>query len=262
MKKGHIVPKEVCKYCGREISKSNMSKHIRSHENGNFEKYVNKSRYQLDHSDLFCKFCGKECKSTNSLCQHEIRCKDNPSRLIVCNNKFSNKGRTAWNKGLTKETDERVRKNGESVSRCRKEHPELFENCAGFTYNSQKYSYKYGTYKGYYCDSSWELAFIMYCIDNGIDVERNTSVYFEYDVGNKRYKFYPDFIIGNVFYEIKGGYDKNIEYKLKCFPSNKILVLINKDGIKKYLNYAKSTYGLEFASMYDRECPSWMDMRM
>ena len=28
-----------CKYCGRKISKSNMSKHIRSHENGNFEKY-------------------------------------------------------------------------------------------------------------------------------------------------------------------------------------------------------------------------------
>lgn len=29
-----------------------------------------------------CKFCGKECKNKNSLVQHEIRCPENPDRII------------------------------------------------------------------------------------------------------------------------------------------------------------------------------------
>ena len=32
--------------------------------------------------DLFCKYCSKKCKNLNSLRQHEIRCKENPDRII------------------------------------------------------------------------------------------------------------------------------------------------------------------------------------
>ncbi len=31
---------------------------------------------------MICKYCGKECKNKNSLHQHEIRCKNNPNRII------------------------------------------------------------------------------------------------------------------------------------------------------------------------------------
>ena len=31
---------------------------------------------------FICKYCGKECKNKNSLAQHEIRCKENPNRII------------------------------------------------------------------------------------------------------------------------------------------------------------------------------------
>lgn len=41
--------------------------------------------YHVDHDDLFCKFCGKECKNKNSLAQHEIRCQSNPERKSVDN---------------------------------------------------------------------------------------------------------------------------------------------------------------------------------
>lgn len=112
------VMKEKCKYCGKEISKSNISKHIRSHENGNFDKHKSKTGYYLDHEDLFCKFCNKECKNKNSLRQHEIRCKNNPQKI---NYKpiegFNNFGRIAWNKNLTKETDERVLRQSIAVSK-------------------------------------------------------------------------------------------------------------------------------------------------
>lgn len=29
-----------------------------------------------------CQYCGKECKNKNSLAQHEIRCKQNPNRIV------------------------------------------------------------------------------------------------------------------------------------------------------------------------------------
>lgn len=35
-----------------------------------------------------CKYCNRECKNLNSLKQHEIRCKENPDRIIC----FGNKG--------------------------------------------------------------------------------------------------------------------------------------------------------------------------
>lgn len=56
---------------------------------------------------LYCKYCGKECKNKNSLIQHEIRCKENPNKIDTSNS-WNNKNRQVWNKGLTKETDERI----------------------------------------------------------------------------------------------------------------------------------------------------------
>ncbi len=105
-----VRTKVICEKCGREISKLNIAKHLRSHETHpeNFEK----EQYHLDHDDLFCKFCGKECENKNSLVQHEIRCKENPNKINVYVSNFNNIGRTPWNKGLTKETDERVERRG------------------------------------------------------------------------------------------------------------------------------------------------------
>lgn len=99
-----------CPKCGRDISRSNYTKHIASCR----DKL--KEPYRLDHDDLNCKFCGKECKNKNSLIQHEIRCKNNPSRINVCVPNFNNAGRPAWNRGLTKETSDGVMKHSESIT--------------------------------------------------------------------------------------------------------------------------------------------------
>lgn len=37
--------------------------------------------------EFICKFCGRICKSKQSLIQHEIRCKSNPERIICYGNK-------------------------------------------------------------------------------------------------------------------------------------------------------------------------------
>ena len=107
--------KVLCQYCGREISKSNITKHEESCKNK-----ANKVSYALTHDGLICQFCGKECKNRNSLCNHERMCKINPNRQIsVGFDKFNADRRAGlvdtWNKGLTAKTDERVRKQSETL---------------------------------------------------------------------------------------------------------------------------------------------------
>lgn len=65
--------------------------------------------------NYICKFCSKVCKNANSLCNHERLCKLNPNHQESPWTKF-NKGHAPWNKGLTKETDERIKLYGERVS--------------------------------------------------------------------------------------------------------------------------------------------------
>lgn len=63
----------------------------------------------------FVNIVGKECKNANSLRNHERMCKQNPERQVSPFVKL-NAERGAWNKGLTKETDERVKKYGKTYS--------------------------------------------------------------------------------------------------------------------------------------------------
>lgn len=68
-----------------------------------------------------CKYCNKVCKNKNSYAQHTIRCKLNINRINVYNKGFNKKGtRTAWNKGLTKNNDERVLKSIETFYKNKK----------------------------------------------------------------------------------------------------------------------------------------------
>ena len=53
--------------------------------------------------NYICRYCGKLCKNKNSLTQHEIRCKNNP-RKIIC---YGNKGNMP--KHLTGYYDKKVK---------------------------------------------------------------------------------------------------------------------------------------------------------
>lgn len=119
------VSKVICPLCGTSISKSNWSKHERRHKD--HPETFEIPKYKVDHDGLNCKFCGKLCKNNNSLCNHERLCKLNPDKQQNVNEKtgipnFNQKGRVAWNKGLTKETDERVAKHSAAVKVFYTEH--------------------------------------------------------------------------------------------------------------------------------------------
>ena len=53
---------------------------------------------------------------------------------------------------------------------------------------------KKGRYNGFWCDSSYELAFIYYMVSQGKTIQRNTIKY-NYIFDDKEYKWMPDFII-------------------------------------------------------------------
>lgn len=65
--------------------------------------------------NYICKYCGKVCKNANSLRNHERLCKENPEKQESSWIKFNHE-RGAWNKGLTKETDERVNKQSKTLT--------------------------------------------------------------------------------------------------------------------------------------------------
>ena len=106
---------------------------------------------------------------------------------------------------------------------------------------------KHGWCRGIYCDSSWELAYVLYNTDHNIRFERNKEG-FEYEFENKIRKYFPDFIVDGKYVEIKGYDSPQWQAKLEQFP-HKIEVL-QKEEIKKYIDYASKKYG-NFIGMYE-----------
>lgn len=110
---------------------------------------------------------------------------------------------------------------------------------------------KSGWYKGYKCDSSWELAFVIYHLDHNLYIERckeTRSYIFE----NEEHTYYPDFITDNGIIEIKGYSTPQWEAKIKQNPD--INVLYQKD-MQIYLDYVIHKYGANYISLYDGSNP-------
>ena len=233
--------KTTCKICGKLFDVANIKKHEAS-----CDRVKKETQYHVSHEGLECIFCGKLCKNKNSLAQHELRCKENPSR----------KHFNALAEYVFRETNE------DKELRYQKSHGTLRERIASgeISYDNRVCTkYKFGTYNGYHCDSSWELAFVIYNLDHNISFTRNTER-FPYEHDGVIRTYYPDFIINNVYYEIKSYFDDRVPNKIRDFPTEKQLIIIDQDKIKPYLDYCETTYGRDFATMYDRSSPSWLDL--
>ena len=135
------------------------------------------------------------------------------AKQIYKNKSQESKNRMNWAKGQTKETNASVRKQGETLKK-RYETGELTGSFKGkhhtlktkqkisqgtsknYNYNANRKSGrgKKGRYKGFWCDSTYELAFVIYCLDHNIPIQRNHK-YYEYQYMNKTRRYYPDFIV-------------------------------------------------------------------
>lgn len=107
---------------------------------------------------------------------------------------------------------------------------------------------KHGWYKGFYCDSSWELAFVIYHLEHNIDIKR-CKLRLIYTYKEKEHLYFPDFEINGKVYEIKGWETEKDREKKKQYPD--IIVLYKKD-MKKYLDYVIEKYGKDFVTLYEK----------
>lgn len=108
---------------------------------------------------------------------------------------------------------------------------------------------KMGWYKGIYCNSSWELAWVVYSLEHGKIFSRNHEG-FIYEYKDKIHKYYPDFLMSDSTYvEIKGyNSDKWIAKKEQFqYP----LVVLGKEEMKMYLDYVVQKYGKNFIDLYE-----------
>lgn len=202
-----------------------------------------------------CPHCGKEY-TKYGICTHIWRAHNEESK----NKKFGRKkGSIPWNKGLTKENDIRVNKNTNSLKKHIKANGHNWQGKTHSSITKEKISNtmknnpdagglrhgsgrgKKGWYKGYWCDSSWELAFVIYHLDHNIPFERNKKG-FEYIFEDKVRKYYPDFIYDDGTYvEIKGYKTKQWEEKEKQFKEK--LLLFTKKDLENILYYCELKYG-------------------
>jgi len=112
---------------------------------------------------------------------------------------------------------------------------------------------KRGWYKGIHCQSTYELAWVIYNLDNNIPFRRSTEWFGYINSKGENRKYYPDFYLDSEesYIEIKGYKEKEFENKQKYFP--KKIIVIEKNQIKKYIDYVKQIYKTKkIETLYDK----------
>jgi hypothetical protein len=120
--------KKNCEKCNREISLSNFKKHNNSCK-GAIIKNAIKIEWQEQNGKYKCPHCNKEF-AKNGIATHIWKNHTIEGQNHNPNIGFINGTRKGWNKGLTKDTDIRVKKSGETYSKkCKSgEIPNPFKN--------------------------------------------------------------------------------------------------------------------------------------
>lgn len=233
-----VCQKHTCETCGKVMSVKYGSGRFCSRRCANTHRHSDASKLKLSNT---LKSKVHTVKELNKNLYD-----NNPNLCLVCKSPIEYDKR--YNKTCCKQCRD-ILLSIEAVERCSK----------NINHTTVRYRYKYGTYKGIHCDSSWELAFVIYLIDHNIKFHRNTSESFQYEYKGKRHSFFPDFIIEDVYYEIKNYHSDITDAKITYFPKDKKLIVLYYEDIVDYIKYATDTYGKAYYNMYDRNCPSWLD---
>ncbi|MBQ2653561.1 MAG: hypothetical protein IJF83_08390 [Methanobrevibacter sp.] len=111
-------------------------------------------------------------------------------------------------------------------------------------------------------DSSWELAYYIWLSDNNINFKYQPNMPLEYKVNNLIKYYYPDFLVNNQFYEIKGNqfFNENNQLinpfnntldieKYQCMIDNNVKILREKDIIP-ILDYIEIKYGKSYLKQF------------
>ena len=206
-----------------------------------------------DYKDIdgvwYCLLCDRTFATRQATTSHLSRTHYYPDK--VCGH--AKKGSVPWNIGLTKESDERVKKNSESLSQTintKIEDGTFVPNRMGKAARkrlSERQSEhntggkcKWFVVSGQKLQGTWERNLAVKFNEMGIDwlkCKRNHSI--KYVIENKHKTYTPDFYLPkhDLYLEIKGYWWGNDEEKMECVieQTNKRIIVIKKDDYEKIL---------------------------
>ena len=185
------------------------------------------SEFNRYRDDLFCSYCHRQCKSLNSLKQHETRCVKNPGmNKHACGFKIAyDRGwDPSWNRGLTKETDSRVLNNSNKIKEYYNTHDGTFlgkhhteESKARISMTMIKKGYggickrKLIEYKGTVLESTYEYVVAVSLDENNIKWVKTSRKDFKFpysDPDGVTHYYTPDFYLPdyNMYLDPKNDY--------------------------------------------------------
>lgn len=199
---------------------------------------------------LNCKFCDTSRETQNSIKNHELRCRQNPNRLISWLENPNNTSRKhnqytkAERLGLPKPqfskdtigrlsaatTKNNLSQSEETKLKRRNTIANKVANGEWHTSLAKKMHYRY---KGIDMHGKWEYNYAVWLDENKIQWERCKES-FEYEFGGKQRRYTPDFYLkeSDTYVEIKGYKTEKDEAKWNQFPKHRNLkVLMGKDLI-------------------------------
>lgn len=116
---------------------------------------------------------------------------------------------------------------------------------------------KSGRYRGMKCQSTYELAFVIWAIDEGKSIKR-CGLKIEYEFENRKRLFNPDFEIDGIVYEIKGYLNEIAKVKLQAAKDKNIdITLIGREEAQFYIGYVNQKYNCniekDYAKFYEEK---------
>lgn len=232
-----------CKHCGESIpphkdprnvfcSHSCRAKYCNPSRKGStYKGYESKQKIReetYNQNPLLCKVCSKPIpykqlvNGTKKSCSRECYLKDVSART------------TAFNSSGLRD----------------------YSNCGGLREGAGRG--KTGWYKDIFCSSTYELAYLIYCIDHNIPIVRNTRSW-EYlnPVTNKVSRYYPDFVINEKdIVEIKGIQSESVEIKLAAVrASGERISILYKEDLQEIFDYVVEKTGVvidKLHSLYEK----------
>lgn len=217
---------------------------------------VHITQKRFDKGD-YRKTCSPRCANSH---EHTQEWKDKISKGLKNSQKFYESYKNSLTKICKfcgKEFERKRKKDGHlsGTDFCSKECLSAFlsknskeKGCGG--YISDKTYGHAGKYKGIRCDSSWELAFLVYHLEHDMFIERCHEVR-KYSFHDKELKYFPDFVTDKGIIEIKGRPDERSIAKHNQHPD---IIIYNYDDVKPMIQYTKQKYGSNFWDvLYDKK---------
>ena len=217
-----------------------------------------------------CQYCEKECKNNLSLGCHEVRCKLNPNRKVWVSWKPS----STWNKGLTKETDIRIKKASEKyhdkfvkgeikikghphsketkerLSKIRSEYLAEAKNAGGFK-DVGWYKISNVNNEEFIVRGLWEYNVALKLNNQNILWIRNQ--YLNYFIDDVKKTYNPDFYLPafDEYVEVKGYFSDKDKIKMDAVIDQNPNVKIRFMNVEFYSNFINETIQINDIPIYE-----------